>query len=77
MKLQEAREQFLSYLEAERGYSALTVQACRSDIKQFIECMNKQGASLSVADVNTSDIRDFVVRLQARGLKAATIAGCY
>lgn len=74
MKIQQAREQFLSYLEAERGYSPLTIQAYRSDLSQFIESLNEQGASLSVEEIQTGEIRNFVVSLQARGLKPATIA---
>ena len=74
MQISEAREQFVSYLEAERGYSPLTIQAYRSDLSQFIESLNQQGASLSVADIQTCEIRDFMVNLQARGLSPQTIA---
>ena len=74
MKIQEAREHFLSYLEAERGYSGLTITAYGSDINQFIECLNRTGASLGVEKIHTADIRDFMVSLQRRGLQPSTIA---
>ena len=74
MKIQEAREHFLSYLEAERGYSGLTITAYGSDINQFIECLSRTGASLSVEKMHTADIRDFMVSLQRRGLQPSTIA---
>lgn len=74
MKIHQAREQFLSYVEAERGYSPLTIQAYGSDLNQFIECLRNKGASLNVEKIQTCDIRDFVVRLQARGLTAQTVA---
>ena len=41
MRIEEAREHFLSYLKAERGYSPLTVSAYRSDIGQFISHQGK------------------------------------
>ena len=74
MKLQEAREHFLAYLEAERGYSPLTISAYRSDINQFIRCLDIKRAGLSIENIHTSDIRDFIISLQVRGLQASTIA---
>ena len=71
MRIEEAREHFLSYLEAERGYSPLTVSTYRSDIGQF---MSHQGKARQVEGVRTCDLREFMVSLQARGLQASTIA---
>ena len=44
MTIREAREHFLSYLEAERGYSPLTITAYRSDIKQFTAHLDGKGS---------------------------------
>ena len=74
MKIQKAREHFRSYLEAERGYSPLTIQAYGSDLNQFIESLNRQGASLRVENIQSGEIREFMVDLQVRGLKPPTIA---
>ncbi len=73
MKTREAREQFLIHLEAERGYSPLTISAYRCDIKQFAEFLRREGRSLSVEQIQTADIRSYVVSLQARGLQPPTI----
>ena len=74
MTIQEARERFLSYLEAERGYSPLTIVAYRSDIRQFLEFFHGEQVGVSVENIETSDIRDFVASLQAKGLKPPTIS---
>jgi len=73
MTLQEARERFLSHLSAERGYSPLTIVAYQSDLNQFIDHQATRAASLRVAEIGTSDIREFVAALAERGLKAPTI----
>ena len=74
MTIREAREHFLSYLEAERGYSPLTITAYRSDIKQFTAHLDGKGSIPTVKDVRTSDVREFVFSLRAQGLKPQTIA---
>lgn len=74
MTMAEARADFLSYLEAERGCSPHTVSAYRRDLEQLIRHLGRQRHSLEVAEVHTSDIRGFVAALQARRLQASTIA---
>ncbi len=73
MTIREARQLFLSHLEAERGYSPLTISAYRSDLRQFIESQERRSAALVIGEVETSDIREFVTALAARGLKSQTI----
>ena len=43
MKLRQAAEEFLAYLQHEKGCSDLTIIAYRSDFRQFLEFLQTQG----------------------------------
>lgn len=51
MTLKQVIEAFLEYLEKERGFSAHTVAAYRSDLEQFSLFLHEQGCS---ADLTTA-----------------------
>ena len=67
-------DDFLLYLEAERGYSTHTVKSYRSDLLLFSEFVEQQGHSSSVSEVTTGQGRAWVVDMKGRGLSNNTIA---
>ncbi len=67
-------QDFFVYLEAERGYSALTVSAYRSDLSQLFAFMQQSGAALEPDAVSTHTARRWVVHLRREGLSSNTIA---
>ena len=72
----DAADHFLDHLEADRNFAANTLAAYRSDLHQFIRFLLPRLADirLPIALVQPHTIREFMVELQANGLKAATRA---
>lgn len=62
------------YLEAERGYSPLTVAAYRSDLSQLFAFLQQSRQELSVAAVSTQTVRRWIVDLRRRGLSSNSVA---
>lgn len=58
-------------MEVERGVSANTVAAYRSDLKKFSEYLTK--IKKDVAGVGREDLREFLMYLKDNGLSASTI----
>jgi len=67
-------QDFFVYLEAERGYSPLTVSAYRSDLHQLFEFMQENTVALEPDQVTTRTVREWIVHLRRRDLSANTIA---
>ncbi len=65
-------EQFLYFLEVERGVSPNTVVSYRKDLEKFAEYI--RGAGKAVSFVAREDITDFLMYLKDRGLSVSTIA---
>lgn len=59
---------FTSYLKLEKDLSDNSIQSYISDIKQFINFANKD-----LKDVDTSDVRSFILTLTEKGRKRTTI----
>lgn len=66
-------EHFVRYLSAQRGRSAHTVSAYRTDIGSLLEHAEHRGVS-DVADLGLDDIRSWLADLRRRGLAPATLA---
>jgi len=66
-------QDFLVYLEAERGYSPLTITAYQSDLSQLFEFMQQNRADLEPSQVTTALIRSWVVAMKHADLSGATI----
>ncbi len=65
---------FVTYLEAERRYSPLTVSAYRRDIEQFIEFLGLEPGDFHPGNVSTDDIREWIVSLsEVRRLSPVSI----
>lgn len=57
--LPELIEQFLEYLEVERGVSRLTIRDYRLYLKRFIDWLEKISPSPSPADINLDNVRRY------------------
>lgn len=72
--LQKLAQLFLVSCEVERGYSPLTVEAYRHDLKQFLAFLGTQdGQHRSPEDVTPRIIRTYLAALHGRGLAVATV----
>lgn len=72
-------EQFLSTLSSQKGFSANTLSAYRSDLTQFAEYLEADRGAAGApihnwSDVSQSDIMSFVLRLKERGYVQTTVA---
>jgi site-specific recombinase XerD len=63
MTIAEAIEQFLQYVEIEKGYSRLTVQSYRRYLVRFAEWVAGSTKALSVGDINVDLVRDYRLNL--------------
>jgi len=61
------------YLEAEKGYSPLTIKAYRSDLSQLFAFLQETRRAPQVAEVTTKIVREWVVQMRRDGLGANTI----
>lgn len=65
-------EAFLEMMAAERGAAANTLEAYRRDLGDYGSAIGARGKTLH--DVETGDIRDYLLDLKARGFAATTSA---
>ena len=73
MDLQPLMEEFLCYLDAEKGYSDHTVISYRSDLRQWLRYLSEAGVAADTEAITVSVMRGFVQMLHRRGLAPATI----
>lgn len=64
---------FLRYLEAEKNYSAHTIQAYHNDIQDFAGFCKDAYQLHRLTDIHYAVVRDFVVALSQKGLTMRTI----
>jgi len=67
-------EEFLLHIEAERGYSPLTVTSYRSDLTQFATHLQQLGVALDVSALTLEHARSWVVSMHRAGLSGSTVA---
>ncbi len=65
---------FAAYLEAKRGYSALTASSYRYDLQQFCRFLKARGMSPDFSEVTTTLVREWVIELHDGGLVNNTVA---
>jgi integrase/recombinase XerD len=70
--MQEIINDFLNYLEYERGYSKNTISSYRRDLVQFNAYLKDLGVE-SFNDISRSQLSVFVASLSAAGLMASSI----
>jgi integrase/recombinase XerD len=68
----ELIDEFIYFMEAERGVSPNTVLAYRKDISRFMEYTGRKGIPLG--RVKRNDIVDFMMLLKDRGLSPVSVA---
>ncbi|CAG5085223.1 tyrosine-type recombinase/integrase [Parvicella tangerina] len=66
------RENFLEYLSYEKNYSPLTVTAYRNDLEQFEQFIQNE-FDISLVEVNSFQVRSWIVALKNQGLKNKSI----
>jgi site-specific recombinase XerD len=74
MHINSLYEEFLSYLDLERGYSALTITAYRSDCRLFLRALKRIGCEPDVEAIDRQVIRQYVAELRTSGLKSSSVA---
>ena len=67
-------EAFLSHLRAERGLSANTVAAYRSDLAQFQSLLGNDGADIRWASIRQTDVEDARLQLDKNGYADTSLA---
>ena len=66
--------EFLTYLEAERRYSPLTIRNYRRDIERFLAWLGVDEASFDPSQLRTEDIREWILyRTETGRVSAATM----
>lgn len=65
---------FLRYLRYERNYSSYTVFSYKNDLQQFEAFRKQLRGDATDMSVETDDIRNWVVEMNAQGVSARTIA---
>ena len=73
MNLDNAIEEFLTSLVAERGLAVNTVNAYRRDLTQYRGVLSESGIR-TVESVEPNDVTDYVEHLRGEGAAAATIS---
>ena len=61
-------DQFIGYIQAEKRFSALTVEAYRRDVCQFAEYMKEEYDVEDLTQVKTTQVKSYIVALKEKGL---------
>ena len=61
-------DQFIGYIQAEKRFSALTVEAYRHDMLQFADFMQKEFGIEDLTQVKATMVKSYIVRLKGEGL---------
>ncbi|HWF16064.1 MAG TPA: tyrosine recombinase [Acidimicrobiales bacterium] len=69
--LSRAAEEYLSWLEVERGRSPRTLSAYRRDLTAYRDALEVRGRGANVDDAAEADVADYLASLQATHSKAS------
>ena len=61
-------DQFIGYIQAEKRFSALTVEAYQRDMNQFADYMKDEYGIEDLTQVKTTMAKSFIVDLKEKGL---------
>ena len=61
-------DQFIGYIQAEKRFSALTVEAYRRDMNQFADFMKTKFEIEDLTQVKTTQLKSYIVHLKEEGL---------
>ena len=74
MALMCLHDEFLSYLDLERGCSPATIRAYRTDFRLFLRFLESIEISPDIGAVDKPVLRRYVAWLRGRGLKVSSVA---
>lgn len=66
-------DQFIGYIQAEKRFSVLTVEAYQRDMLQFAEFMRTEYDIEDLTQVKTTQVKSFIVHLKSVGLENRSI----
>ena len=66
-------DQFISYIEAEKRFSPLTVEAYQSDMDQFAHFLKDEYGIDDLTQVKTTTVKSYIVHLKEEGLANRSI----
>ena len=66
-------DQFITYIEAEKRFSPLTVKAYRHDLEQFVGYLMKEYQFDDLTQVTTSIVKSYVVHLKGKEIENRSI----
>lgn len=66
-------DQFISYIQNEKRYSALTVSAYRRDLTQFADYLSVEYGSTNLLSVDSAMVKSYIVHLKEHGLENRSI----
>ncbi len=66
-------DQFITYIEAEKRFSPLTVKAYRHDLEQFVGYLKEEYQSNDLTQVKTTEVKSYVVHLKGKGIENQSI----
>ena len=61
-------DQFIGYIQAEKRFSALTVEAYQSDMEQFVHFLKDKYETEDLTQVNTAQVKTYIVHLKEEGM---------
>ena len=61
-------DQFIGYIQAEKRFSLLTVEAYQRDMNQFADYMKREYGIEDLTQVKTTMVKSFIVHLKSEGL---------
>ena len=72
--MQEQIQDFLNFLDTEKGYADNTIAAYRNDLTQFLRYLEQQGQYSTWAEVDKDTIINYVLNLKEREYTSSTVA---
>lgn len=72
--MQEQIQDFLNFLDTEKGYADNTIAAYRNDLTQFLRYLDQQDQYSAWAEVDKDTIIDYVLNLKEREYTSSTVA---
>jgi integrase/recombinase XerD len=72
--MEDKIQDFLNFLETEKGYADNTIAAYRNDLTQFMRYLEEQDKHSSWADVDKDTIISYVLNLKEREYTSSTVA---
>ena len=61
-------EQFIAYIQAEKRFSPLTVEAYRRDMEQFVAFLKSDYDTADLIQVKTTMVKSYIVKMKGEGL---------